>query len=292
MVAIAAAPRVRSTHGLWWDAGRRFAHRPSAMIGLAIVTSFALIALLIPLVLPIDTRAADLSVAMQPPSWEHPMGTDALGRDYLARVLHGTRPSLRLGVLAVLIGLLIGGAIGILASTGAIADALLMRVVDMLLTIPGILLAILIVAWLGHTELPIMLAVGMRYTPVFARLLRGSLLALASAEFVVAAHSTGASDWRVLSRHALPNAVGPTLVQAALAAGTAVIDVAGIGFLGLGPGDPRVAEWGEMLTGSERYLQAAPYIIAFPALAVVLTAIGFNLAGDGLREALDPRLRS
>jgi peptide/nickel transport system permease protein len=292
VVAIAARGAAPARRGLWWDAGRRLVRNPSAVIGLALVALFALVALLAPVLVPIDVRTADLSASLQPPSWEHLMGTDGLGRDYLARVLHGARPSLQIGVLAVLIGLVLGALIGTLASTGSVLDAVLMRVIDVLLAIPGILLAILVVAWLGHAELPIMFAVGLRYTPVFARLLRGSLIALASAEFIVAAQSTGASPWRVLSRHALPNAIGPTLVQATLAAGTAVIDVAGIGFLGLGPGDPRVAEWGEMLTGSERFLQSAPYLIAFPAAAVVLTAIGFNLAGDGLREALDPRIRT
>jgi peptide/nickel transport system permease protein len=166
-----------------------------------------------------------------------------------------------------------------------------MRVTDVLLAVPGILLAIGIVAWLGHGEIQIMLAVGVSYTPIFARLLRGSLLNLREADYVTAARSIGASPARILLRHMLPNALTPLIVQATLALATAIIDVAGLGFLGLGPGDPRVAEWGEMLTDAARFLQSAPYLIFFPGAAIVVSAIGFNLLGDGLREALDPRLK-
>ena len=166
-----------------------------------------------------------------------------------------------------------------------------MRLIDVLLAVPGILLAIGIVAWLGHGELQIMLAVGVSYSPIFARLLRGSLLALRESDYVIAARSMGASPLRILLRHMLPNALTPLIVQATLAAATAIIDVAGLGFLGLGPGDPRVAEWGEMLTDSSRFLQSAPYLIFFPGAAIVISAVGFNLLGDGLREALDPRLK-
>ena len=164
-----------------------------------------------------------------------------------------------------------------------------MRVTDVLLAIPGILLAIGIVAWLGHGEIQIMLAVGISYSPIFARLLRGTL-ALREADFATAARAEGATPARILLRHLMPNALTPLIVQATLAA-TAIIDVAGLGFLGLGPGDPRVAEWGEMLTDSARFLQSAPYLIFFPGAAIVISAIGFNLLGDGLRRAIDPRLK-
>lgn len=166
-----------------------------------------------------------------------------------------------------------------------------MRVTDVFLAVPGILLAIGIVAWLGQGFIQVMLAVGISYAPIFARLLRGSLLSLREADYVVAARSIGASPSRLLLRHMLPNALTPLIVQTTLSLATAIIDVAGLGFLGLGPGDPRIAEWGEMLTDSARFLQSAPYLIFFPGAAIVITAIGFNLLGDGLREALDPRLR-
>jgi peptide/nickel transport system permease protein len=166
-----------------------------------------------------------------------------------------------------------------------------MRTTDVLLAFPGILLAIGIVAALGHGEVQIMLAVGISYTPIFARLLRGSLLALRESDFVTAARSSGATPTRMLVRHMMPNALTPLIVAVTLAMATAIIDVAGLGFLGLGPGDPRVPEWGEMLTDSARFLQNAPYLIFFPGAAIVITAIGFNLLGDGLREAIDPRLK-
>jgi peptide/nickel transport system permease protein len=220
------------------------------------------------------------------------MGTDLLGRDELSRILYGARISLTVGTVAVFFGLIFGCLIGAVAGgAGGIVDGVLMRFIDVLLAVPGILLAIGIVAWLGQGQIQIMLAVGISYAPIFARLLRGSLLALRESDYVIAARAMGASPTRILLRHMLPNALTPLIVQATLAAATAIIDVAGLGFLGLGPGDPRVAEWGEMLTDSARFLQSAPYLIFFPGAAIVISAIGFNLLGDGLREALDPRLK-
>ncbi len=194
--------------------------------------------------------------------------------------------------MAVFFGMIFGCLVGAIAGgAGGAVDSILMRVIDVLLAIPGILLAIGIVAWLGQGEIQIVLAVGISYAPIFARLLRGSLLSLRESDYVMAARSMGASPSRILLRHMLPNALTPLIVQATLAAATAIIDVAGLGFLGLGPGDPRVAEWGEMLTDSRGFLQNAPYLIFFPGIAIVISAIGFNLLGDGLREALDPRLK-
>jgi peptide/nickel transport system permease protein len=195
-------------------------------------------------------------------------------------------------VVAVVCGLAVGMVVGAVAGgAGGVLDAVLMRLIDVLLAVPGILLAIAIVAWLGHGEIQIILAVGISYAPMFARLLRGSLLALRETDFVIAARSMGASTPRILLRHMMPNALTPMIVQATLALATAIIDVAGLGFLGLGPGDPRIAEWGEMLTDASRFLQNAPYLIFFPGAAITISAIGFNLLGDGLRESIDPRLK-
>jgi peptide/nickel transport system permease protein len=220
------------------------------------------------------------------------MGTDLQGRDELSRVLYGAQVSLLAGIVSVVVGLTIGGTIGSLAGgIGGRVDAVLMRVVDVMLAIPGILLAIGIVAWLDRGLPQIVFAVAMTNAPVFARILRGTLLSLREADYVTASRSVGATGSRILFRHMLPNALTPLIVAATLALATAIIDVAGLGFLGLGPPDPRTPEWGTMLTDSTKYLRQAAWLIFFPGFAIVISAIGFNLLGDGLRESLDPRLK-
>jgi peptide/nickel transport system permease protein len=271
---------------------RRLSRNGPAIVGLICIAVFILGALLAPVLARYDPTAQNLDLSLQGPSPDHWFGTDLLGRDEFSRVLYGARISLTVGIFAVVVGLIFGAFIGGLAGgAGGVVDAVLMRLTDVLLAVPGILLAIGIVAWLGQGQAQVTLAVGASYTPIFARLLRGSLLALREADFVIAARSIGASPARILLRHMLPNALTPLIVQATLAGATAIIDVAGLGFLGLGPGDPRIPEWGEMLTDSARFLQLAPYLILFPGVAIVVSAIGFNLLGDGLREALDPRLK-
>jgi peptide/nickel transport system permease protein len=288
---VIASPR--ASRGLWGDALRRLMRNGPAILGLVLITFFVLMAVLAPVIAPYPENVpGQLHNGMQAPTLAHLMGTDKQGNDELSRILYGARISLTVGVVAVLFGLVGGTLIGAIAGgAGGKVDAFLMRVIDVLLAVPGILLAIGIVAWLGHGEVQIMLAVGVSYSPMFARLLRGSLLALRESDYVTAARSMGASPARILLRHMLPNALTPLIVQATLAAATAIIDVAGLGFLGLGPGDPRVAEWGSMLTDSREFLQSAPWLIFFPGLAIVISAVGFNLLGDGLREALDPRLK-
>jgi peptide/nickel transport system permease protein len=290
VAVVRATPR--ASRGLWRDALQRLFRNGPAILGLIFIATFVIGAILAPNISPYDPTIGVLSNNLQGPSLAHLMGTDLLGRDEFSRVLYGARISLTVGVVAVIFGLIGGTLVGAIAGgAGGLADGILMRVVDVLLAVPGILLAIGIVAWLGHGEIQIMLAVGVSYSPIFARLLRGSLLALRESDYVIAARSMGASPTRILLRHMLPNALTPLIVQATLAAATAIIDVAGLGFLGLGPGDPRIAEWGEMLTDSSRFLQSAPYLILFPGAAIVISAVGFNLLGDGLREAIDPRLK-
>jgi peptide/nickel transport system permease protein len=291
--AVTIAPTARVSRGLWHDAFRRLLRNGPAILGMVCITVFVVAAILAPVIAPYPPNLpGQLANAMHGPSLTHLLGTDTQGNDELSRILYGARISLTVGVVAVFFGLIGGTTIGALAGgAGGKVDTILMRVTDVLLAVPGILLAIGIVAWLGHGEIQIIMAVGISYSPIFARLLRGSLLALRDADFVTAARSMGASPTRILLRHMLPNALTPLIVQATLAAATAIIDVAGLGFLGLGPGDPRIAEWGEMLTDSSRFLQSAPYLIFFPGAAIVISAVGFNLLGDGLREALDPRLK-
>jgi peptide/nickel transport system permease protein len=291
-IVIVARPTARASRGLWRDAFRRLMRNRPALVGAVCIAIFVAAAVLAPVIAPYDPTVGVLAEGKQGPTLAHLMGTDLLGRDEFSRVLYGARISLTVGVVAVFFGLAFGFVVGAIAGgAGGKVDAVLMRVTDVLLAVPGILLAIGIVAWLGHGQLQIMLAVGISYAPIFARLLRGTLLALREADFATAARAEGATPARILLRHLMPNALTPLIVQATLALATAIIDVAGLGFLGLGPGDPRVAEWGEMLTDSARFLQSAPYLIFFPGAAIVLSAIGFNLLGDGLREAIDPRLK-
>jgi peptide/nickel transport system permease protein len=283
----------RASRGLWGDALQRLLRNGPAVLGLCLITFFVIVAVLAPVIAPYPPNVpGQLANGMQGPTLAHIMGTDKQGNDEFSRVLYGAQISLTVGVVAVFFGLIGGTIIGAIAGgAGGKVDSLLMRLIDVLLAVPGILLAIGIVSWLGHGELQIMLAVGVSYSPIFARLLRGSLLALRESDYVTAARSMGASPARILLRHMMPNALTPLIVQATLAAATAIIDVAGLGFLGLGPGDPRVAEWGEMLTDARQFLQSAPWLIFFPGAAIVISAIGFNLLGDGLRESLDPRLK-
>jgi peptide/nickel transport system permease protein len=291
-VSVTAPGATRASRGLWGDALRRLLRNRPAIVGLVCVAIFIGAAILAPVIAPYGPLEGTLAHRYQPPSATHLLGTDTQGRDELTRILYGAQVSLQVGVIAVLMALLMGGIIGALAGgIGGRIDAVLMRVVDVLLAIPGILLAIGIIAWLDRGMFQLMLAIAITYVPIFARLLRGSLLALRESDYVTAARSVGASRARILLRHMLPNALTPLIVSATLVLATAIIDIAGLGFLGLGPPDPRTAEWGTMLTDARKFLEIAPWLVFFPGLAIVISAIGFNLVGDGLRESLDPRLR-
>jgi peptide/nickel transport system permease protein len=282
----------RASRGLWGDALQRLLRNRPALLGMAFIGLFVLVAILAPVLAPYDPNKGGLGRTLAPPSPQHLAGLDKIGRDELSRVIFGARISLITGIVSVLIGLTLGGIIGSLAGgIGGKVDSVLMRAVDVLLAVPGILLAIGIVAWLGQGLVQIMIAVAVSNAPIFARILRGSLLSLRETEYVTAARSLGATSPRILVRHMLPNALSPLIVAATLALATAIIDVAGLGFLGLGPPDPRTPEWGTMLTDATELLRRAPNLVFFPGVAIVVSAIGFNLLGDGLRESLDPRLK-
>ncbi|HEX8024682.1 MAG TPA: ABC transporter permease, partial [Candidatus Limnocylindrales bacterium] len=282
----------RVSRGLWRDALRRLLRNRTALVGLVFIAVFVFAALTAGFLAPYGALQGSLADRNLPPGGAHLLGTDLQGRDEFSRILYGAQVSLLVGVVSVIMGVSIGGFIGAVAGgLGGRFDTVLMRVVDVLLAIPGILLAIGIVSWLDRGLVQIMFAVAMTTAPIFARILRGSLLALREADFVTASRSMGAAPLRVLLRHMLPNALTALIVAATLALATAIIDVAGLGFLGLGPPDPRTAEWGTMLTDATKYLRQAPWLIFFPGVAIVISAIGFNLLGDGLRESLDPRLK-
>ena len=282
----------RASRGLWGDAFVRLRRNKPAIVGVVCIVLFVFVALFAPVLAPFDPNKTGLGPSFGPPSRDHLAGLDKLGRDELSRVIYGARISLFVGIISVTIGLAMGGLLGALAGgAGGKTDTIIMRFVDVMLSIPGILLAIGIVAWLGQGLPQIMLAVAITNAPIFARILRGSLLGLREAEFVTVSRSMGADGRRLLLRHMLPNALTALIVAATLALATAIIDVAGLGFLGLGPPDPSIAEWGTMLTDSTEALRRAPWLIFAPGIAIVISAIGFNLLGDGLRESLDPRLK-
>lgn len=291
-ISVTAPGATRASRGLWGDALRRLLRNKPAILGLFCIAIFVAAAIFAPVIAPYGPLEGSLANRYQPPNPQHLLGTDTQGRDELTRILYGAQVSLQVGVIAVIMALIMGGIIGAVAGgVGGKVDAVLMRIIDVLLAIPGILLAIGIIAWLDRGILQLMLAIAVTYVPVFARLLRGSLLALRESDYVTAARSIGASRMRILLRHMLPNALTPVIVAGTLVLATAIIDIAGLGFLGLGPPDPRTAEWGTMLTDARKFLQIAPWLVYFPGLAIVISAIGFNLVGDGLRESLDPRLR-
>jgi peptide/nickel transport system permease protein len=282
--------------GLWRDAWHRLRRNPGALLGFTLVGIFIAVAVFAPVLAPEDPRAGNLSrlggVCCPGPSSEFWLGVDQQGRDELSRIIYGARFSLLIGVVSVAVGLSIGLVLGSIAGyVGGIVDSVIMRLMDIMLSIPGLLLAIGIVAILGPGLFQIMIAVGTTQIPIFARLLRGSILALRENDFVLAARSVGVPRRKILGAHILPNAISPVIVQGTLALATAIIDVAGLGFLGLGPQDPSTPEWGTMLTDTTRYLQTAPHLAIIPGVAIVISVLGFNLIGDGLREALDPKLR-
>ena len=282
--------------GLWAEAWRRLRRNHSAIIGFILVGTFVTVAIFAPLIAQYDPRDQNLNLlnggCCPGPSSEHWFGVDPLGRDLVSRVVYGARYSLLIGVVSVAVGLTLGLIVGAIAGyAGGWVDSVLMRLMDIMLAIPGLLLAIGIVAVLGPGLGQIMVAVGVTQIPIFARLLRGSILATKETDYILAARSVGIRGRAILGSHILPNSMSPVIVQGTLARATAIIDVAGLGFLGLGPQDPSTPEWGTMLTDTTRYLQTAPFLALIPGTAIVVSVLGFNLIGDGLREALDPRFR-
>jgi peptide/nickel transport system permease protein len=239
---------------------------------------------------PYDPFEQNLESRLQAPSGGHILGTDEFGRDVLSRVLHGTRISLCIGLVSVGIGVVLGGAVGLVTGyRGGWIDHLGMRMVDILLAFPSVLLAVIVVAALGPSLRHAMIAVGIVSVPQYARLVRASVLSLRACAFVEAERALGSSESRILLRTIVPHCVAPVLVQASLGLGTAILDAAGLSFLGLGA-QPPLPEWGAMLGAGREYVVHAPWILLAPGIAILATVLGFNLLGDGLRDALDPRL--
>lgn len=278
------------------DAWQRLRRDPAAIVGALLVLAFVVVAVLAPALAPRSPTAADLS-GIRPgfvpgPSSEHLLGLDQQGRDELSRIIFGARYSLLIGVVSLGLGASVGMLIGAVAGAfGGWVDNLCMRLMDVMLAVPGLLFAIAVAAVLGRKLSSVMIAIGVVNVPIFARLLRSSMLSQRESDYVLAARSIGVTRWRIVTGHILPNAIAPVIVQGTLALATAIIDAAGLAFLGLGSADPGIPEWGRMLAETQRYLQSSPQLAIFPGLAIVLSVLGFNLLGDALREALDPKLR-
>ncbi|CDO03217.1 Glutathione transport system permease protein GsiD [Oceanobacillus picturae] len=276
---------------LWLEAGLRIIKSKTALIGVIIIVLLVLTAILAPVIATHSPTAQDIVNRYQAPSSDHLLGTDELGRDIFSRIVYGTRISIQIGVIAVGISLAIGVLLGGIAGYyGRWIDQIVMRFIDIMMAFPSILMAIALVAVLGPSLQNAMIAVGIVGIPQFARIVRSAVLSIKENEYIEAAKSIGAKHGRILIQHVLPNCVAPIIVQATLGVGTAILDAAGLSFLGLGA-QPPTPEWGAMLSDGRAAIQNAPWVVAFPGLAIFFVVLGFNLFGDGLRDALDPRLK-
>jgi peptide/nickel transport system permease protein len=285
-LAEAASPPFRRT-------GIRFAllRSPLTVIGLALILVFALCALFAPVIAPMNPIQQLLSQRLKPPSAEHLLGMDQLGRDVLSRLLYGARISLTVGLVVVSSAGILGTLVGLVAGYArGIVDEILMRLTDIFFAFPPLILAMAIAGALGPSLNNAMIAIAAVTWPVYARLIRGQILALREREFIEAARGIGASTPRILFRHLLPNALGPVLVQASFDMGGAILSAAGLSFIGFGARPP-TPEWGVMISEGSKFFATQPWLSLFPGLAILFTVAAFNLIGDGLRDALDPRLR-
>jgi peptide/nickel transport system permease protein len=273
------------------DVWRRFRTSPGAVAGGIVVVAIVVLALGAPLFAPSDPLAQNVAGGAQGPSTAHWFGSDKLGRDLFARILHGARISIRIGFVAVGLAISAGTLIGLVAGYGGRRlESLLMGAMDVMLAFPSIILAIAITTILGPSITNLMLAVGIVYVPQYARLARSAVLSVKETEYVEAARALGAATPAILVRHVLPNILAPLLVQATLGIATAELEAAGLSYLGLGARPP-APEWGAMLNDARDYWLSAPWALIFPGLSITLLVLGFNLLGDGLRDALDPKQR-
>jgi ABC-type dipeptide/oligopeptide/nickel transport system permease subunit len=283
--------------GLWTDAFKRLRRNPAAIIGAILVVLFLAVAIFAPWLAPYDPAKQVGFDQIRPsfvpgPSSKYWLGLDTQGRDELSRMIYGARQSLIVAVVSVTIAGIIGSILGLVAGAfGGWVDNLVMRIVDIMLAVPGLLFAIGVAALLGQSLKAVMIAIATVNVPIFARLLRGSMLANRGADYVLAARSLGVRRRDITMGHVVPNSMSPVIVQGTLTLATAVVDAAGLSFLGLGSADPSIPEWGRMLTEMQEALSYAPHLALFPGLGIVLAALGFTLLGEAMREAIDPKFR-
>lgn len=285
------APRLRARRSPWRDVLMRLARSRSALLGGIILVVLIFAAVGAPLLTGYDSLTMEPDDRLQPPNRHHLFGTDVFGRDLFTRVLYGSRISLRTGVISISLAIALGVPLGLTSGYyGGGVDRLLMRLVDLMLTFPGILLALVIIAILGPNLLNAMLAVGISASPTFARVVRASVLSAKEQVYVEAARAVGCTNRRIMLRHVLPNAFAPVIVLGTLGIAGAIISAAALSYLGLGA-QPPTPEWGALLSEARNYLRVAWWMTAFPGLAIMTAVLSINLLGDGLRDALDPRLR-
>lgn len=286
-----AAHSLTATPSLMTRARRIARRAPIGVAALAVIILFALLAIAAPVFAPYDPQAQDYNQLLHEPSLEHPFGTDRIGRDLLSRVIYGTRISFLVGVVAVGVALVIGTPLGLMAGyfRGG-TDELIMRILDAFIAFPGVIFALAIIAVLGSSLTNVMLAIGITSVPLFARITRSQVLSLRERDYVLAAISSGASDFRVMLRHILPNATSPLIVQATLGLGFAVLAEAGLGYLGVGV-QPPTPTWGSDLNQGSSLLERAPWLSIAPGMAIFVLVLAFNLLGDALRDQLDPWTR-
>ncbi len=276
----------------WRDVWHSLKKNKSALFGMAIIFLLFFFAITADFIAPYGIDEQNLALGIVKPGAGYPMGTDNFGRDIMSRIIHGSRISLMVGFVSVSISLLIGGSLGAIAGFfGGKLDNVIMRLMDVLLAIPSILLAISIVSALGPGLVNVMIAVGISSIPSYARIVRASVITLKDQEFIEAARAVGTSNFRIIAKHLIPNSLAPIIVQATLGVAGAILSAAGLSFIGLGI-QPPTPEWGAMLSTGRQYIRDYPHITAFPGLAIMITIFGLNLFGDGLRDALDPRLKN
>jgi peptide/nickel transport system permease protein len=280
-------PRLLRASRFW----RRFSRNKGAVFGLLVFVAIVLASIFAEQLVPYDPIAQDFMVLMQPPSTQHWLGTDSLGRDILSRIIFGTRIALIVGILAVFLALAVGVGLGLIAGYyGGVVDSVIMRIMDGLFAFPILILAIGLMAVLGLGLVNIIIAVAVGFIAPFARVTRGDVLAVREEAYVEAARLTGVRDLAIIFRHVLPNVLAPIIVQGALRVSGAIITEAGLSFLGLGI-PPPTPVWGSMISEGRQFIVMAPWISTFPGIALMLAVVGLNLLGDGLRDTLDPRLK-
>lgn len=285
------ALKKKKNSSLWLDSLSRVVKSKTSLIGLIIISLLIIIAAFAPQIATHSPTDQSIIDRYQAPSAEHWLGTDELGRDIFSRIVHGSRITIQIGVITVGISMIVGVFLGAVAGFfGRWVDQIIMRLIDIMMAFPSILLAIALVAVLGKSLTNAMIAVGIVGVPHFARIVRSTVLSVKETEYIEASRVIGAKNGRILFSHVLPNCLAPIIVQATLTIGTAILDAAGLSFLGLGA-QPPLPEWGAMLSDGRSALQTAPWVVMFPGFAILLVVLGFNLLGDGLRDALDPRLK-